>query len=57
MPDEESVKLRKTREGDNGMRTEQDGAVVFARPTKFVGESEDDDKALLKADNKGFCST
>lgn len=54
MPNEERVKLGKTREGDDGMRAERDGAVVFARLDEFVGEFEKDDEVLLETDYQGF---
>ena len=55
MPDEDFVKFGKTSEGDDGMRTERDSAVVFTRLSEFVDESEEYDKVLLETDDEGFC--
>ena len=57
MPNEEPVKFGKTREGDDGMRTERDGAIVFTRFDEFVDEFEDDDEVLLETNYEGFCLT
>ena len=36
------------------MRTEGEGAVVFASLDEFIDEFEDDDEVLLETDYKGF---
>jgi hypothetical protein len=53
--DEEFVKFGKTHEGDDGMRTERDSAVVFARLNEFVDESEEYNEVLLETNYEGFC--
>jgi len=55
--DEEPVKLGKSREGDDGMRTKRDGAVVFVRLDELVGELENDYDVLLETYYEGFCLT
>ena len=45
MPNEESVKLGKTREGNNGVGTERNDAFVFISLGEFVGEPRPDDVA------------
>ena len=55
MPNEESVKLGKTREGNNGVGTERNDAFVFISLGEFVGEFEDDEKVLLETDYEDLC--
>lgn len=55
MPNEEIVKLRKAREGNNGMGTKGNGAVVFISLGEFVGKFEDDEKMLLETDYEDLC--
>jgi hypothetical protein len=55
VPDEEFVKFGKAGEGDDRMRTERDGAVVFTRLNEFVDESEEYNEVLLETNYEGFC--
>lgn len=55
MPYEEFVKLGETREGEDGLGAERDGAIVFARLHEFVDEPEDDDEVLLETNYEGLC--